>query len=1568
MEESCININNKIVKDLAEELKESVAVVAAKIAVWQRFNGENKIPTAKNLQFEPQLLVYSNNKELYKEYNLVNALGEIKTQVPVTATTREAVKLKETMDNWLKTLNKSPNYTFIPRSTPSGTKILMFTKEQEVKPSSKQQLSLFNEQSRVNVKDPKLESKYFSDSKTTTSLDILDKIAKSNHPLNKLAEKLKKYAAINNVNIELVNKIKAEGLQDFAAAVYYPIGNNIEILKSASFRGVGSETSILHEILHSLTSNGLRNGDSQIVKDFDALYQHAYKNLPIWNEETKTGNYALKNIDEFIVALFTDAQFIKDLQVIAPLNKQKDYKNLFEEIFDYILSLVRITKNNSLYHQAFAVATNIIEEQSVTPRKVESVGYNARVEDAAFFADMQSVNLQGIIVDNFDKLQTKVSLNNNEYSIEGFLDKIWKRASSVAKKTIQNRSNSLKTEEEISRDNTRLQAGTIIHGIQANLIKKAFPEANKHIEEFKVDPELMYITEVVARQLAPIIEKAKERGSVMKAEVFVANSASSIAGTIDLLEITKDGTYYVYDLKTRYEDDYTTKRRYEKIKEWTGQTNQYKEILEKGDSTLGIKPGKVEGTYIIEMEIKPKNKYVSTSTNYTYTGTNEDRVNAFLRNREIKNVRIVAPKFLKTPVNKINDLIDRLYLQIDALALKTPKTELERETNDALMASKLELVQELQLKADTKNLIIHVQTELGAMEKLIDNNLIEDAEDILAQLEIYSNLSSFVDITKENADTIMMLQGKAAFLRGKVLSIDRDIIQQAAEKTGVQGFVSDIFAAVKDISWFKKKTLGVSHIDNPLVATAFRTYTTAMSKARTSLQTLANQVKTASDAYKKFVGTNDFSLIIENGRLIDKYSPEFYKQYHNAKDRNNFEWFKQNVDFDKEKYETKRDAKLKLLEDDRDNNLRKLKLLNPEFTEAELVKALSYQEKSVMLKWDTENKGNLSKYYIPKDIWKNPKYTAIKEGQYKDTPVEEFYDLYTSVMGKANELFPEHISKTFIANFSKNFIEKTATNSLLGAIKGNWSGILDDLTIKYDENLYGEINSATGQPIDRLFVPGLNNVQDKSLDLGVSLFKFMEGIYRYEELSEVENVIKGVQRQLRGGKTKATDALGKDLPEGLVGDKNLVVNNTADAYDEWVKSAFYKQTREQEGGFEIKGNGFTSLIGILDKGDTKKIEYARLMDVVLRYTSLRNLGFNMYSPIVNAFGGSANMYMSGAGGQDYTGKNLTRALSLVTAGKLNLTNPDAIKAKLIYEYFAIEQSDINRDVANELSNRVISKLTTKYNSMTLMRESENILQRAGLIAMIDSGLHSFKWDDFKVVNGKLEVQADAFTKEQFRQKAIRVNAMNLGGVNPDDLASAKRTIVGRMLMQHRNWLPALYYNRFGKKQFDYVLERDIEGRYRTAVRLYKALFSKSLASTLTPYEQANLKSAKVEATLLLAVGLMLMALRSVDDDDKKETWYKVSNKIMTRGFGELTFFADPTLSSQWQILLSPAASISTLTEAGLFLKSIWKETTSTDEETLKRNKPLKKAVKMIPLFNKMDSFLEDLGLIDWNDK
>ena len=908
----------------------------------------------------------------------------------------------------------------------------------------------------------------------------------------------------------------------------------------------------------------------------------------------------------------------------------------------------------------------------------------------------------------------------------------------------------------------------------------------------------------------------------------------------------------------------------------------------------------------------------------------------------------------------------------DSLIYKKYKEERAKDANDKLLKSKLELVQELQLKADSKNLLYHVQTELAAIESIVESNQIgkktQTADDLLSQLNIYTELSSFMDITEDNKKLLDELQGKASRIRTKVLEHEKKLVVDAATSSGIMGIINkfgqDLFGAVKDISWIKKKIMGISHIDNPLIHTAFRTYTTAMSKARTSLQELAEKIQHSAEAYKKYTGHSDYSLIIEGNKLVGEYTPEFWKQLAIAEQNRNFEWAKDNVDFDKEKYISERNKVLDYQESIRQNKLKELKVLNPTLTDAELLKELVNQEKQHLVAWETTH-NNAFTYHTPKSKHINPRYTEIKEGKYKGTAVEEFYDLYRSTLEVANDLFPEHIISNFIPNFHKDFIEKTSEVGLLGAIKASWSGGLDNMSIKYDENLYGEIDSFTGRPIDRLFVPGLNEIEDKSMDLGIALFRFMEGVYRYKELDEVEETILAVQRQLRNSKIRATNALGKELPEGTVRDKNLTTNNTADAMDEWVKSALYNQKRKQEGGKTIHGNGFTKLLGILGKGETIDIEYAKIIDGVIRYTSLRNLGFNVYSPIVNMFGGISNMYMSGNNSLDYNKANLTEALNLVMQGKIGLTNDEAIKAKLIYEYFAIEQSDLNREITDKLSNSVIKKLLHEYNAMTLMKESENIMQRAGLIAMLKSNKHSINWDTFEVKDGKLEIKLNAFEKEQFRQKVIRVNAKNLGGVNPDDMASAKRYMAGRLIMQHRNWLPALYYERFGAKQYDYVLERDIEGRYKTAARLWKALFIKSQFETLTPLEQANLKSAGAEAVLLVGCSLLLMALRGVDDDDKKKTWYKMSNKISTRALGELTFFADPTFSSQYQILLSPFAAAATGIDAARLVKSIWTEISSDDKAQLKRNTPLKKAVKMTFYGNKISTFLEDLGVIDY---
>ena len=173
--------------------------------------------------------------------------------------------------------------------------------------------------------------------------------------------------------------------------------------------------------------------------------------------------------------------------------------------------------------------------------------------------------------------------------------------------------------------------------------------------------------------------------------------------------------------------------------------------------------------------------------------------------------------------------------------------------------------------------------------------------------------------------------------------------------------------------------------------------------------------------------------------------------------------------------------------------------------------------------------------------------------------------------------------------------------------------------------------------------------------------------------------------------------------------------------------------------------------------------------------------------------------------------------------------------------------------------------------------------------------------------------------------------------------------------------------RFGFKRYDYILDKEIEGRYWVALRAVKYIMMKGYSQgleSLTPDEIATAKEGFAELTLIAGTGLLLFALKGVDDEEKKEAWYKYSNTISTRLFGELFFFADPTLSSQFQILLSPAATTSTATELGKLVRDSWKEVAADlyedPEQIRKKAKPIKRLVKMTPGAGQVQRFIDEL--------
>ena len=214
------------------------------------------------------------------------------------------------------------------------------------------------------TKDKSIKEKYFSEGNETTDKEILTKIAQYTHPLNKLAEYLIPFSKGISINLLPVEYIMSNNME--ASAVYstYGLGNEevIRVAEFSNFKGLGSEPTIIHEILHGLTVNWLDTvkESDPLYKEFNRLYQETILKL---GNNSVTDNYALTNIKEFAVALFTDEDFINKIKTLPSDNPTK-YINLFEEILNHILKLLNLTDDKStLYTDAFAVVTNIINAQ-----------------------------------------------------------------------------------------------------------------------------------------------------------------------------------------------------------------------------------------------------------------------------------------------------------------------------------------------------------------------------------------------------------------------------------------------------------------------------------------------------------------------------------------------------------------------------------------------------------------------------------------------------------------------------------------------------------------------------------------------------------------------------------------------------------------------------------------------------------------------------------------------------------------------------------------------------------------------------------------------------------------------------------------------------------------------------------------------------------------------------------------------------------------------------------------------------------------------------------------------------
>ena len=192
----------------------------------------------------------------------------------------------------------------------------------------------------------------FKHSDVLTATSVLKELAKD----NPLAEELLKFSnLLKGVNItarnveEIVHKVKGKDVR--ANGTYNPNNRQIEVAKYANYSGSNtSEQTLLHEILHAITYDYIRNNpESEEVVALTNIYNEIKDRLVEYQYSTTT-------LDEFITGVYTDTRFRQRLQN-TNVDSRKDSMwdkvlNVFKKMFKFASGSIQHFNNVMNYNYA----------------------------------------------------------------------------------------------------------------------------------------------------------------------------------------------------------------------------------------------------------------------------------------------------------------------------------------------------------------------------------------------------------------------------------------------------------------------------------------------------------------------------------------------------------------------------------------------------------------------------------------------------------------------------------------------------------------------------------------------------------------------------------------------------------------------------------------------------------------------------------------------------------------------------------------------------------------------------------------------------------------------------------------------------------------------------------------------------------------------------------------------------------------------------------------------------------------------------------------------------------------
>lgn len=614
----------------------------------------------------------------------------------------------------------------------------------------------------------------------------------------------------------------------------------------------------------------------------------------------------------------------------------------------------------------------------------------------------------------------------------------------------------------------------------------------------------------------------------------------------------------------------------------------------------------------------------------------------------------------------------------------------------------------------------------------------------------------------------------------------------------------------------------------------------------------------------------------------------------------------ENYSYDKSKYEKAKNAYFKLLDE--------------KYGEHPEINSKEYKEKyKAKKKWINDNTVKVKDEFNNWNTFPNGKKYPSRYNSLTKTQ-QEFYDKWMAIKGDLDmHLGDNKISLTNTIKIRKSNIERIKDNDIMGSLKAIRDKTIGTFTQGEENNTStNKVQQGfNGEEIMKLplyFVYGDTN--DLSTDAISTLCAYAEMAYNYDAMNSIVNPLE-IGRELAKHrkitlKRKGLEARDKFKFGSRVIDNPIYVTDSNitqqlnDFFESKIYNRFYKDLN----------------INIFDKN----VDLNKAGSLLLKLGSMCQLGFNMLANIANIGTGIGVQNIEAAAGQFFNARELASADIAFTkelgsyVGNIGQRINNS-KLSLFQELFDVKQDYKKHTMSiNWMNKTVFTRIFGPALQFFGQEAGDFWLYNRTAIAMAkryklkDKNGNSISlWDALEKVpidktntayklqikEGVIKEDGTKFNKDDIFKFGSKVNFINkhlFGVYSDEDMIAMRRTIIGRFIMQYRDWIPsALIYRFQGRTQ---SLEGDVEfeGYYHTLGRvtyqLYKDLKNGEanigqVWNQLNDMEKANIKRCLFETSQIIALSVIAYILANLDKDKKRGWLISLVNYIAQREQTEL---------------------------------------------------------------------------------